>query len=78
MRPGAKEAQRKLLLRERRAAGACGRSAAQAGPGFADERIGRTLAAGDIDNDGDLDFLVTNNGADAELLRNDLGPGPTR
>jgi hypothetical protein len=28
--------------------------------------------AGDIDNDGDLDFLVTNNGGDAELLRNDL------
>ena len=37
--------------------------------------MGRTLVAGDIDNDGDLDFLVTNNGADAELLRNDLGPG---
>jgi hypothetical protein len=28
---------------------------------------------GDIDNDGDLDLLVTNNGQAAELLRNDGG-----
>ena len=27
----------------------------------------------DFDNDGDLDLLVTNNGQDAELLRNDGG-----
>jgi enediyne biosynthesis protein E4 len=32
--------------------------------------VSRGLATGDIDNDGDLDLLVTNNGRDAELLRN--------
>ena len=44
-----------------------------AGPGFAVEKVGRTLVAGDIDNDGDLDLLVTNNGQAADLLRNDGG-----
>jgi hypothetical protein len=29
--------------------------------------------AGDIDNDGDLDLLITNNGQTADLLRNDGG-----
>jgi cell division septal protein FtsQ len=31
------------------------------------------LAAGDVDNDGDLDLLVTNNGQGVDLLRNDGG-----
>jgi enediyne biosynthesis protein E4 len=44
-----------------------------AGPGFAVEKVGRTLVAGDIDNDGDLDLLVTNTGQAADLLRNDGG-----
>ena len=44
---------------------------AAAGPGFALEKVSRGLAAGDIDNDGDLDLLVTNNGQTADLLRND-------
>ena len=35
--------------------------------------MSRGLAVADIDNDGDLDLLVTNNGQDAELLRNDGG-----
>ena len=37
------------------------------------EKIGRTLASGDIDNDGDLDLLVTNNGGAVNLLRNNAG-----
>ena len=45
----------------------------KAGPGFALEKVSRGLAAGDIDNDGDLDLLVTNNGRTADLLRNDGG-----
>jgi hypothetical protein len=44
---------------------------ASAGDGFALEKVSRGLAAGDIDNDGDLDLLVTNNGQTADLLRND-------
>ena len=38
---------------------------------FALEKVSRGLATGDIDNDGDLDLLVTNNGQTADLLRND-------
>ena len=35
--------------------------------------MSRGLVLGDIDNDGDLDLLVTNNGQTADLLRNDGG-----
>jgi hypothetical protein len=35
--------------------------------------VGRTVVSGDVDNDGDLDLLVTNNGQGVELLRNDGG-----
>jgi enediyne biosynthesis protein E4 len=68
-RPGAKEAQRNLLLRNE------GNSrfrdvTRQAGPGFEIENVSRTLAAADVDNDGDLDLLVTNNAGVADLLRN--------
>jgi hypothetical protein len=45
----------------------------QAGPGFALEGVGRALAAGDVDNDGDLDLLVVNNGDRPSLLLNDGG-----
>jgi hypothetical protein len=71
VRPGATLAQRKLLFAND-GRGRMREIGRQAGPGFAEERVGRTLVAGDIDNDGDLDFLVTNNGGDAELLRNEL------
>jgi enediyne biosynthesis protein E4 len=73
-RAGATHAQRKLLFRNigsRRFADVT----AGAGPGFAAEKVGRALAAGDIDNDGDLDLLVTNNGQSADLIRNDGEPG---
>jgi hypothetical protein len=40
------------------------------GPGFALESVHRGLAVGDIDNDGNLDLLVTTNGQAVELLRN--------
>jgi hypothetical protein len=36
-------------------------------------RVSRGLAAGDFDNDGDLDLLVSNNGQPPQLLRNDGG-----
>jgi enediyne biosynthesis protein E4 len=44
--------------------------AAASGPGFAAERVGRALAAADIDNDGDLDLLAVNNNGPADLMRN--------
>ena len=70
-RSGATYRQRNLLFRNTtgRRFAEVGRSA---GPGFALEKVSRGLAAGDIDNDGDLDLLVTNNGETADLLRNDL------
>jgi enediyne biosynthesis protein E4 len=69
-RAGASHAQRKLLFRNLGARRFTDVTSS-AGPGFALERVGRGLAAGDIDNDGDLDLLVTNNGQAADLLRND-------
>jgi hypothetical protein len=37
---------------------------------FAVARVGRGLAAGDYDNDGNIDFLQSNNGEPAQLYRN--------
>ena len=64
-------AQRKLLLRNTGERFVDATKAA--GPGFALEGVGRALAAGDVDNDGDLDLLVTNNGDRPNLLINDGG-----
>jgi hypothetical protein len=74
VRPGATLAQRKLLF-VNDGRGRMREIGREAGPGFAEERVGRTLVAGDIDSDGDLDLLVTNNGGNAELLRNDGSSG---
>src|SRR6185295_17442609 len=71
-RAGSTHAQRKLLLRNTN-----GRRfvdvGSQAGAGFAQDGVGRALIAGDIDNDGDVDLLATNNGGAPDLLRNDGG-----
>lgn len=45
----------------------------EVGAAFVTPMVGRGAAYGDFDNDGDLDLLVTTNGQDAELLRNDGG-----
>ncbi len=71
-RPGATEAQRNLLFRND-GSGRFTEIGRQSGSGFALEKISRTLAAADIDNDGDLDLLVTNNGGAVDLLRNEGG-----
>ncbi|MGE4619038.1 MAG: CRTAC1 family protein [Planctomycetota bacterium] len=38
-----------------------------------DEAVGRGAAMGDIDNDGDIDILVTNNAGHSKLLQNQIG-----
>ena len=70
-RKGAKHAQPSLLLRN---TGDRFRSVGkQAGPPFAAETVSRALAKGDIDNDGDLDLLITSNGGAVQLLLNEGG-----
>jgi enediyne biosynthesis protein E4 len=73
-RPGATDAQRNLLFHNQ-GAGRFAEVGERAGPGFAIEKISRALAAGDIDNDGNLDLLITNNGGAVDLLRNTGGHG---
>jgi hypothetical protein len=46
--------------------------APQAGSDFAAPKVGRGAAFGDFDLDGDLDVLITTNGGQARLYRNDL------
>jgi hypothetical protein len=43
---------------------------AEAGPALALSEVSRGVAVGDVDNDGDLDILVTNNAGPARLLLN--------
>jgi enediyne biosynthesis protein E4 len=68
-RPGSTHAQRKLLFQNTN-----GRRFAevsrQSGSGFTRDDVGRTLIGGDIDNDGDIDLVVTNNGGALDVLRN--------
>jgi len=49
--------------------------AAQAGTEFAKPKVGRGVACGDFDRDGDLDLLVTTNNGSAYLYRNDQNAG---
>lgn len=71
-RPAASYPQRNLLFRND-GAGHLQEVGLTSGRGFALVKVSRGLQAGDIDNDGDLDLLVTNNGQTADLLRNDGG-----
>ena len=73
-RAGSTHAQRKLLFQNTngRRFAEVGR---QSGSGFSRDDVGRTLLVGDLDNDGDLDIVVTNNGGPVEVLRNNGGTG---
>jgi hypothetical protein len=72
MRASSTHAQRRLLFRnlDGRRFVEVGR---RSGSGFARDKVGRALAVADIDNDGDLDLMITNNGQAVDLLRNDGG-----
>ena len=45
----------------------------QVGADFARPNVGRGVAVGDYDDDGDLDLFISNNNRQAELFRNDGG-----
>jgi hypothetical protein len=44
---------------------------AASGPAFQDALVGRGLATGDVDNDGDVDVLISSNGGPVRLLLNE-------
>jgi enediyne biosynthesis protein E4 len=50
-------------------------AAAAIGGDFAQPKVGRGLACGDFDRDGDVDLLMTTNNGQAFLFRNDQLPG---
>jgi enediyne biosynthesis protein E4 len=49
--------------------------AGDAGAGFVQSKVGRGVACGDFDRDGDLDLLITTNNGPAFLYRNDQNAG---
>jgi len=71
LRAGAKYGQRNLLLHN--VGGKFVDATDIAGAGFRPELVSRALAVGDIDNDGDVDILITNNGGAPNLLLNEAG-----
>jgi hypothetical protein len=68
-RPDVHYAEKKLLYRN--AGGRFEDFSGEAGPVFERASVGRGLAAGDFDNDGRVDFLVSNNGQPPELIHNE-------
>jgi hypothetical protein len=74
MRTGAGHAQPPLLF-QNLGNGKFQDVAAAAGEDFARPRVGRGLAYGDFDRDGDLDLLMTTNNGPAVLFRNDHASG---
>ncbi len=62
-----------LLLENR--AGRWANVSERAGPFFRERRVARAASAGDFDDDGDLDLLVTTLGGEPALLRNDTPRG---
>ncbi len=62
-----------LLLFRNEGAGRYLDVSAESGAVFARKFAGRGMASGDLDNDGDLDVVVCNNGAAPILLRNEGG-----
>ena len=67
--------QKKLLLRNT-GGGRFEDVTARAGAAFALSEVGRGLAVGDIDNDGDIDLLIGNNNGRPRLLINQAPPSP--
>jgi hypothetical protein len=49
--------------------------ASEAGAGFVQSKVGRGVACGDFDRDGDTDLLITTNNGPAYLYRNDQSSG---
>ena len=49
--------------------------AGEAGAGFVQSKVGRGVACGDFDGDGDTDLLITTNNGPAYLYRNDQSSG---
>jgi hypothetical protein len=49
--------------------------AGEAGKEFAQAKVGRGVAYGDFDRDGDVDLLITTNNGEAHLYRNDQSSG---
>ena len=69
-RPAVQYAEKKMLFRN--VQGRFRNVSDTLGSFFFKPTVGRGLAIGDFDNDGDIDLLVSNNGQRGELVRNDL------